>query len=291
MRSGSLTSSLLLLTLSHSEKMMSAESTTNAAHQLAQNVPASAARSHSAGSASREPSRSSGSASRVRVHNGSPELSIVLHGDDTDQALGEEQKQTGGHLSPPASVGHFSDEGDEGGSLKQNVDRSRRTTTLLRELDGWMVSDAVVNDRRLTKEVREYYAASNELVESFKNIARLEEAESAAERLQKEESEVAQSGAVKLAIEGSLILTIILIILKFSAAIYSGSIAVIASAVDSGLDLVSQGTLVCTSRFMRKKDPVTFPIGEKRLHCTLQCRLSCFCVPWAYVSSSLWCSC
>lgn len=41
--------------------------------------------------------------------------------------------------------------------------------------------------------------------------------------------------------------------------------AVIASAVDSGLDVLSQSTLMLASRAMQKKDQYKYPSGKSRM--------------------------
>jgi len=54
-------------------------------------------------------------------------------------------------------------------------------------------------------------------------------------------------------------------VVKFFAAIWSGSIAVLSSAIDSALDVLSQSTLVLSARFQRTRDPVRYPIGKSRV--------------------------
>ena len=73
------------------------------------------------------------------------------------------------------------------------------------------------------------------------------------------------STAAYLAIQISLGLTFILLGLKLFTAIYSGSIAVVASAVDSALDVLSQGTLLFITRQMKKYDPYNYPAGKNRM--------------------------
>jgi hypothetical protein len=232
----------------------------------------------------------SASLSRVRVHvsgspdeEQSPQLSIEIGsgGDDEERkspmmpALGSavsggsSARGSAANLATPTgAVAGFAEEEDDSeasGALKADSDRSRKAVALLRELDSWLLPEDVVTNERLSKATRQFYAAQNELVEGYKGIVRLEEAETAAEKEAADAATEKQSGLVKFAIEASLANTFLLIVMKFVAAIWSGSISIIASAVDSALDVLSQSTLVVTSRFMHRKDPVRFPIGKSRV--------------------------
>ena len=146
--------------------------------------------------------------------------------------------------------------------------QSAKSVALIRTLDAQLVAEEILADVRLPKRVRDFYEQQNELVSDYKVIAGFDESDSftiaAREELAAARS-AAQSRAVQLAIEGSLALTCLLICVKFFAAFWSGSIAVIASAVDSALDLLSQGILLATSRFMLHKDAQQYPIGKSRV--------------------------
>lgn len=213
------------------------------------------------------------SVSRVRVHASTPELSIAVQmAEDEHKEAGEnkEQQRPAG-VSQPSSpmdggasgsaTGYVAEE-LEGASMAQltkDVDggRSVKATKLLAELDTYLMADELLADRRLSKRMRKHYAAQNDLVEGYKSIVLLDEAESAEAKADKASASETQDGAVKFAIEASLALTFVMITLKFFTAIWSGSIAVIASAVDSALDVISQVTLVVTARFMNSRDPVS----------------------------------
>ena len=104
--------------------------------------------------------------------------------------------------------------------------------------------------------VRSFYDTQNEFVSSLKKLVTLQ---------QTEEEDEKPSTAAYLAIQISLGLTFVLLGLKLFTAIYSGSIAVVASAVDSGLDVLSQGTLLFTARLMKKYDPYAYPAGKNRM--------------------------
>ena len=104
--------------------------------------------------------------------------------------------------------------------------------------------------------VRSFYDTQNEFISSLKKLVTLQASE--------EENEK-PSTAAYLAIQVSLGLTFILLGMKLFTAIYSGSIAVVASAVDSALDVLSQGTLLFTARLMKKYDPYNYPAGKNRM--------------------------
>jgi len=70
---------------------------------------------------------------------------------------------------------------------------------------------------------------------------------------------------VSIAITGSLALNVVLLCLKVAAAVTTGSITIIASTVDSALDLVSGYVLHLTQRLIASSDPYKYPQGRKRL--------------------------
>lgn len=71
--------------------------------------------------------------------------------------------------------------------------------------------------------------------------------------------------AVKRAINLSFMANICLFIVKIFAAAYSGSLAVIASAIDSSLDIVSGTIIYVAARLAAKKNPHLYPIGKAKL--------------------------
>ena len=238
--------------------------------QLAAGAISFAAGSRRQSRRSRSPSAHalSRSVSRVRVHASTPELSIAVQMADDEHKEGEKKEQQLEGASNPATPvdgaganGYVAEE-LEGASMAQltkdtDGGRSVKATKLLAELDTYIMADDLLADRRLSKRMRKHYEAQNELVQGYKEIVMLDEAESAEEKADKASISESNDGAVKFAIEASLALTFVMITLKFFTAIWSGSIAVIASAVDSALDVISQVTLVITARFMNSRDPVS----------------------------------
>jgi len=104
--------------------------------------------------------------------------------------------------------------------------------------------------------VRHFYATQNEFLESLKKLLSI---------TGEDEEEEKPSTAAYLAIQISLALTFVLLAMKLFTAVASGSIAIIASSVDSMLDILSQGTLLLTSRLMLSWDPIKFPRGKNRM--------------------------
>lgn len=73
-----------------------------------------------------------------------------------------------------------------------------------------------------------------------------------------------QMELVYIAITVSAWANVVLLILKSYAAVSSGSVAVVASSVDSVLDLVSGGLVWYSASISKKKDPAIFPVGKSR---------------------------
>ena len=67
------------------------------------------------------------------------------------------------------------------------------------------------------------------------------------------------------AIHVSNIANILLLLAKIIASVTSGSLAIIASTLDSLLDCLSGFILWYTSRSMRRLNPYKYPIGKKRM--------------------------
>jgi divalent metal cation (Fe/Co/Zn/Cd) transporter len=81
-----------------------------------------------------------------------------------------------------------------------------------------------------------------------------------------EELEARRQRGVKIAIYGSFILNVCLFVAKIVAVVMSGSISLIASAVDSGLDLMSGSIIFITSCLMkRKRNIYLYPAGNSRI--------------------------
>ena len=66
------------------------------------------------------------------------------------------------------------------------------------------------------------------------------------------------------AINASFGANVVLLVLKAIAAISTGSMAIVASLVDSALDLVSGWVLMFTQKYMRKREPYLYPESKAR---------------------------
>lgn len=62
------------------------------------------------------------------------------------------------------------------------------------------------------------------------------------------------------------IFTQVLLAAKLTAAILSGSLAIISSLVDSVVDLASSVTIWATAKYARKRDPYVYPQGTFLKH-------------------------
>ena len=77
--------------------------------------------------------------------------------------------------------------------------------------------------------------------------------------------ETDKCGSVSLAVNLSLIVNIILLITKIIVFVMTWSLAVIASLVDSVLDLLSQFIIWLTERKVNRKNDHKYPVGKTRL--------------------------
>ncbi|CAG8544349.1 1085_t:CDS:2 [Ambispora leptoticha] len=73
---------------------------------------------------------------------------------------------------------------------------------------------------------------------------------------------------VKIAVNGSMLVNILLFGLQLYAAIVSSSLSLFATMADSFMDILSNGTLVYTTRAASKKDLVNYPSGKARMETT-----------------------
>lgn len=77
--------------------------------------------------------------------------------------------------------------------------------------------------------------------------------------------EAKHNRAVKWAVYISFACNVFLLLIKLVAAVSSRSLSVIASAVDSVLDLLSGLIMFFTERAILKRDPYKYPVGRRRL--------------------------
>ena len=117
--------------------------------------------------------------------------------------------------------------------------------------------------RKLPRSVREYQEAQNELIDDLLDI------EDAPSNPWDAAPDGEQSARARFATRASFMINVFLCLIKYVAFIYSRSYVVLASAVDSTMDLVSGGVLFCQARAAARQDRPKvrdkFPTGLSRL--------------------------
>ena len=124
----------------------------------------------------------------------------------------------------------------------------------------------------LSRGVRAYYERQTALCDFMDKVDK----KVAAERLLSSAEEVAADGeaalatsaaeraAVRFAVISANVCNVILLAIKVWAAASSGSVAVIASTVDSALDLLSGALVAASATMQAHKNPSRFPVGKAR---------------------------
>ena len=113
-----------------------------------------------------------------------------------------------------------------------------------------------------------YYRKQNQLVEQFQELEHFLERtsgrsdeESRGKTLEEEEEDKREQLALKI----SFYANIVLLGVKLFAAVSSGSLSIITSALDSFLDLVSGLILFVTDKNIRNQNKYLYPIGKSRM--------------------------
>jgi cation diffusion facilitator family transporter len=70
---------------------------------------------------------------------------------------------------------------------------------------------------------------------------------------------------VRFAINATFAANCVLFAIKLFASVYSGSLAVIGSTIDSSLDLISGSIIFVAARLAARSNPVKYPVGKSRL--------------------------
>lgn len=108
------------------------------------------------------------------------------------------------------------------------------------------------------KKVRHFYKRQNEIIDNL--IAWNERIENGGTM----EDDVDNKLSIRLLIYASFAANIVLVIIKIAAAVMSGSLAVIASTIDSFLDVLSGAIIFTAARLAKKRDPMQYPQGKTR---------------------------
>ncbi|KAE8124507.1 hypothetical protein FH972_019385 [Carpinus fangiana] len=123
---------------------------------------------------------------------------------------------------------------------------------------------ALLRRTRKPTKVAEYYKKQEKLLEGFNEMETMDEAGGFPGSLTEDEMEqLARSE--RMAVHASNIANLVLFAAKVFASIESRSLAVIASTMDSLLDLLSGFILWFTSNAMRYPNQYNYPIGKKRM--------------------------
>ncbi|CAM6010871.1 unnamed protein product [Sphagnum balticum] len=114
------------------------------------------------------------------------------------------------------------------------------------------------------KGIDEYYRQQAEMLDSFVEMDCIAEKGGYIPSTTQEERAMVRRGE-KLAIQISNCANLVIFAAKVYACVRSGSLAIIASTLDSLLDLLSGFILWFTAISMRKLNPYLYPIGKKRM--------------------------
>ncbi|VFQ68226.1 unnamed protein product [Cuscuta campestris] len=111
--------------------------------------------------------------------------------------------------------------------------------------------------------VAEYYQQQVEMLEGFSEMDSLADNGSVPGMSKEEREKLAKSETTAIRI--SNIANMILFVAKVYASVRSGSLAIVASTLDSLLDLLSGFILWFTAFSMKRQNPYKYPIGKKRM--------------------------
>ena len=154
-----------------------------------------------------------------------------------------------------------------------------RTPTVQRTSGSWRFDASAMSDKfeadspaqvLLSKDLAEYHNSQRELLAAFRTMddAMHAEVDAGTEALMSAEETSraeARREVVTRAINTSFVCNVLLFFVKIVAAVSSGSISVVASTVDSGLDLTTGAIIFITQKVVRRKSPYRYPQGKTRL--------------------------
>ncbi|KAL8461849.1 hypothetical protein ACS0TY_033078 [Phlomoides rotata] len=122
----------------------------------------------------------------------------------------------------------------------------------------------ILRNKRKQRKVAEYYKKQERLLEGFNEMEAINECGGLPDALTEDEmKQLARSE--RMAVNISNMANLVLFVAKVYASIESRSLAVIASTLDSFLDLLSGLILWFTSYAMRNPNQYHYPIGKKRM--------------------------
>eukprot|EP00708_Paratrimastix_pyriformis_P002972 GAFH01001736.1.p1 GENE.GAFH01001736.1~~GAFH01001736.1.p1 ORF type:complete len:453 (-),score=115.21 GAFH01001736.1:58-1416(-) len=172
------------------------------------------------------------------VHTNGPSGGRISTGESTDNSLPIIEP----HLTPSPSD-----------SLLQEDDN----TLPSERFKSFVKADSLLAGRELSNRAKAFYKDQNAMIESFVKIDRNE--------IVDEEEEAKRAKSARFAITMSFCVNVVLFCIKLYAAIASMSLSVIASTVDSILDLCSGSVVFLTSRIKNRANLEKYPVGKHRI--------------------------
>lgn len=126
---------------------------------------------------------------------------------------------------------------------------------------------AVAHPRRQTAAEKAYYSAQTTRAASYAAAHTMltQREAGGVRRPGLSDDEVASELFARRIVNLTFGINVALFLLKIAAAAYSGSVAVIGSAIDSSMDVFSGSILFVAARLASKRDPVRFPVGKARM--------------------------
>jgi len=121
----------------------------------------------------------------------------------------------------------------------------------------FLKSDQFLGQKTLSKRAKSFYKEQNEMIEAYQHIDKNEVVD--------KEEEEKKSKLARFVIYLSFIVNICLFGIKIYASVASFSLSVIASAVDSLLDLFSGSVVFLTTRIKNKQNIEKYPVGKGKI--------------------------
>eukprot|EP00301_Raphidiophrys_heterophryoidea_P023038 c7041_g1_i1.p1 GENE.c7041_g1_i1~~c7041_g1_i1.p1 ORF type:complete len:471 (-),score=139.89 c7041_g1_i1:371-1732(-) len=152
--------------------------------------------------------------------------------------------------------------------VRASTDDANNNTGIVDELQALRMNEAHIK-RQKSNKVQSFYTAQNQMIDNlinhynrrnaaYEQVKQLEQSGDGA-------SAMSHSHQIAIAVNLSFGINVLLLVLKIVATIVSGSMAVLASAVDSLLDLMSGFVLYFMHRLTLKEDPYQYPEGKTRI--------------------------
>ncbi|CAF4253130.1 unnamed protein product, partial [Adineta steineri] len=116
-------------------------------------------------------------------------------------------------------------------------------------------------DVKLSSRVRRFYKKQDDLIDAFQKLYE----QTCSESKHEDKNLNKQKRYTEWLIRATLICNVLLLISKIAAAVFSRSLSIISSVVDSAVDSASACILYWVIRAIKKRDPYTYPGGRTRL--------------------------